>query len=440
MAIKQNLIINAEPTKAFFIDYLTRDIGLQDCVLDLIDNSLHSVIREHDLDAMGVLLGGGATAQRRREWIKISFSDKQFLIEDTCGGISSSEARDEVFKFGIKEPRRQHAGLSVYGIGMKRAFFKIGRNILLQSRTKDEEFEVHIPVDEWKKKAEWQFEFKRAPTSRPSKGDKTGTTIKITALNKGVAERFGSKSFENELKARVASTYGLFLKTGINIIINDQTLQPALPEIASSKNVKVARTKVDCDGVEALIVAGLTAEKSPHGWYVFCNGRMVVEADRTKLTGWGDNFPVYHNKYNHFVGYVYFRSKDIDKLPWTTTKRSVDFESPVYQCALAQMQILGRPITNFLNKMYPDDIEPAGIAERELLEKAKSKTLDKIPKTESKFSAKPSKPAEIDKVTITYVKPRKDVERIKESLKKPKMSARKAGEYTFDYYLEKECD
>jgi hypothetical protein len=440
MAPKQNLTIDAEPTKAFFIDMLTRDIGLQDCVLDLIDNSLHSLIREYDLDVMEALLANRPNRQRRTEVIKIFFSEKQFVIEDTCAGISSSEARNEVFRFGIIKPEKEHAGLSVYGIGMKRAFFKIGREILLHSRTKNEEFEVHIPVDEWKEKAEWQFEFKKAPTSRPSKGGKTGTTIKITNLNKGVAERLGSKSFENELKTRVASTYGLFLKTGIKIIINDQTLQPTLPEIASSRNVKVARAKVRCDGVEALIVAGLTAEKSPHGWYVFCNGRMVVEANRTNLTGWGDNFPVYHNKYNHFVGYVYFRSKDIDRLPWTTTKRSVDFESPVYQCALAQMQILGRPITNFLNKMYPDDIEPAGIPERELLEKAKSKTLDKIPKTESKFSAKPSKPAEIDKVTITYVKPRKDVERIKESLKKPNMSARKAGEYTFDYYLEKECD
>ena len=32
--------INAEPTKAFFVDMLTRDIGLEQAVLDLVDNSV----------------------------------------------------------------------------------------------------------------------------------------------------------------------------------------------------------------------------------------------------------------------------------------------------------------------------------------------------------------------------------------------------------------
>lgn len=32
--------INAEPTKAFFVDMLTRDIPLEQAVLDLVDNSV----------------------------------------------------------------------------------------------------------------------------------------------------------------------------------------------------------------------------------------------------------------------------------------------------------------------------------------------------------------------------------------------------------------
>ena len=32
--------IDASPTKAFFIDNLTRDLTLEDAILDLIDNSV----------------------------------------------------------------------------------------------------------------------------------------------------------------------------------------------------------------------------------------------------------------------------------------------------------------------------------------------------------------------------------------------------------------
>jgi hypothetical protein len=36
--------INASPRKAFFTDMLTRDITLEDCILDLIDNSIQGII------------------------------------------------------------------------------------------------------------------------------------------------------------------------------------------------------------------------------------------------------------------------------------------------------------------------------------------------------------------------------------------------------------
>ncbi len=42
-------LINAEPTKGFFIDMLTKDIGLVDCILDLVDNSIDGWIRRSQL-------------------------------------------------------------------------------------------------------------------------------------------------------------------------------------------------------------------------------------------------------------------------------------------------------------------------------------------------------------------------------------------------------
>jgi hypothetical protein len=252
--------IDARPTKEFFISMLTRDIGLQDCVLDLIDNSLHSLIREYNLDVMNVLVEKQPRHPRHKERISISFSDKQFLIEDTCGGISTSEAKNEVFRFGILKPEKKNAGLGVYGIGMKRSLFKIGKNIVIESSTKDEGFKVYIQVDEWKKKSEWEFEL--VPIAR-HQNHQTGTTIRITDLNNGVGERFKLISFKNDLIEKVARTYALFLKTGINIMINQEIVKPSLPEIVSSHDITGARKRIQCNGVEILIVAGLTPEKPP---------------------------------------------------------------------------------------------------------------------------------------------------------------------------------
>ena len=48
-------LINAEPTKSFFVDMITRDISLEQAVLDLVDNSVDGAMRfkkvaDHPLD------------------------------------------------------------------------------------------------------------------------------------------------------------------------------------------------------------------------------------------------------------------------------------------------------------------------------------------------------------------------------------------------------
>ena len=47
--------ISAEPSKRFFIDMLTKDIGLVECILDLVDNSIDSLIRRNELQVMDIL-------------------------------------------------------------------------------------------------------------------------------------------------------------------------------------------------------------------------------------------------------------------------------------------------------------------------------------------------------------------------------------------------
>ena len=47
----------ANPTKAFFVSMITRDITLEDCILDLIDNSVDGAWRSEGSRPMGLADG-----------------------------------------------------------------------------------------------------------------------------------------------------------------------------------------------------------------------------------------------------------------------------------------------------------------------------------------------------------------------------------------------
>ena len=74
------------------------------------------------------------------------------------------------------------------------------------------------------------------------------------------------------------------------------------------------------------------------GWYVFCNDRLLLSAERTALTGWGSPAAAYHPQYRQFRGYVYLDADDAGLLPWNTTKTAVDCDSPVWRDVANKMK------------------------------------------------------------------------------------------------------
>lgn len=440
--------IKADPSKSFFIDMLTRDIGIIDCILDLVDNSIDSFVRRQEIDVMDLLKGTANTQQFRKIYnkkIEITISKDNFKMRDDCGGITVEEARTHVFRFGKpKESEReafQGTGLSVYGIGMKRAFFKLGKNIKVKSQAEENSFVVDINVDEWEKQNEWDFEFESiSQLEKPVENG--GTEISITNLNKGVSERFSLTSFENELKKRIESTYALFLLIGVEIIVNDQKAESRLPSLSQSEEITPARTIFTYNDVETLLIAGISPKSDTisRGWYVLCNGRMILEANKDERTGWGNIFPKFHYKYNHFVGIVYFRSTNVEALPWTTTKDGIEIDSEVYQHALTKMRAYGKPITNFLNNLYPSEIKPEGESEREVFENSQEVSLRDISKNENTFKAEVRKIERPKKTTIAYSVLKDKADQAKKCFNKPRMTNKELGERTFEYFLEMECE
>src|SRR5258708_14580696 len=120
----------ASPEKRLFISLLTRDIPLIAAFLDLLDNSINAAVEPY-ADRLESAEGYQAVFQDETLHpgvdIRLTVSPEKVQITDTASGISAETAADHVFKFGRGAGEAHESDrLSVYGIGLKRAIFKLG--------------------------------------------------------------------------------------------------------------------------------------------------------------------------------------------------------------------------------------------------------------------------------------------------------------------------
>lgn len=432
--------IHGHPSKSFFVDMLTRDITVSDSILDLLDNSIDSAVSRSNVDVMQLLKGQAIGTPLSDYRIDLAWSRERMALTDNCGGVPVKEARERVFLMGSPKAGSTSSGLSVYGIGMKRAFFKLGNAIAFESQTDDHYFHLDIDVRAWQDKGDLDWDFDSPDTGAARDDHAAGTSIVIEQLHDDVSQHLALSATAEEFRERVSGTYALFIEAGLQVELNGRIVESALPRIGGA-NVTPARTEFTYNGVDVLVVAGITpkSDKVQRGTYVFCNGRMVLDTDRSRLTGWGDLLPKWHTKFGHFVGYLYFQSDDVKLLPWTTTKQGVVFESAVYQKALTELQTQARKVLNFLTRVYPGEVEEARIPEREALEHVQSIKLTELSPGNSLFNVELPEPEPEDRdVNILFKRKASDVERVQECLPHLK-SAKAVGEYAFDYLLEREC-
>ena len=354
-----NTII-AEPTKSLFIDMLTRDIALIPSIVDLVDNSTDgakSIRGDERYDGLSV---------------RVKVSSDEFHVKDNCGGIPIEVARNYAFRFGRSEEMRpvKHS-VGEFGVGMKRAIFKIGRKFKVESATADSRFVVEENVDEWAKKPGWTFEFSEMEENLEIDEGDQGTGITVTCLREDVAESFKQDIFKNELRSELRTRLQYPLSKGLTVTLNGTpvTFEPAkllAHERLAPAYLSLSYPESGPDPVTVKLYCGLHKGEKPAsaGWYVYCNGRMILEADKTEVTGWGykddtASIPGFHNQFTMFRGYAYFDSDSTGKLPWNTTKTGLNTDSVIYRAAKLEMIRLMRPVVDFLNKLKEEKEERA---------------------------------------------------------------------------------
>ena len=146
--------VDATPARRFFVSMLIRDIELIPAIIDLVDNS-----------------ADGAKRMRKKAkddrytglFVNVEVSPDRFVIEDNCGGMDVKLAREYAFKFGRAEDAKGPIGeVGQFGIGMKRALFKMGEKFTVASAAPKSRFTLPVKVPEWtaEKTPDWSFRFK----------------------------------------------------------------------------------------------------------------------------------------------------------------------------------------------------------------------------------------------------------------------------------------
>ncbi|MGI8735410.1 MAG: ATP-binding protein [Pyrinomonadaceae bacterium] len=429
---------DAHPTKEFFVKMITKDIQLDACILDLLDNCLDG--------ANSVIANKNGQTETRYEgfWAEITISQNEFKITDNCGGISIEEAKGYAFRFGRRPdaPPEAEYSIGLYGIGMKRAVFKMGKNIDIESSTSTEAFGVLINVDEWLgRTSDWDFDLE------PKDALETpGTTIQINDLHEEIQSEFNDPVFVNKLRSSIARDYSIFLQNGFTVKVNDSRVVPYEFKLRESDQFIPVKQEYDDDSIHVEITAGMaglpsddSSAESPensipeveyYGWFVLCNDRVVIAADKSSATVWGDEqFPVWHPQYNSFMGIASFRSERADLLPWTTTKRDIDLNDATYRRAVRIMKEVTRQYIDYTTQRKAD-LEAAKALERN------TRLVPIVDVTPSIRMVLPRLPR-ADVVNISYQKPRQKVMKAAEALGNRAMPYKQVGSEAFDYFYER---
>lgn len=461
-------VIDARPTKRFFVRMLVRDIELVPAVIDLIDNSVDGAKRlaaesakkaksKNSTGSRAVNPSAGIDLSGHA--IDIRLDGDGFAIEDNCGGIELKRALEYAFRFGRPDDVEPVEGeVGQFGVGMKRALFKLGQYFEVESVAPKSSFKVSVDVPKWlDDQDDWSFPLEDANESEKNPRKGLGTKVLVSDLLPSVAAEFKEERFLQRLRAQIELSHQEALASGMVVRLNGHKLRSRPPVLLSSDSVKprvLSKKLKDGDAeVRMNLFAGFAKLQdegadtddpdqfsglSLAGWYVICNGRMLVFADKTRLTGWGAEVADYHPQYRRFRGYVYLTG-DSAVMPWNTAKTAVDEDSTIWREVRKEIVAALREARTAMNKVKRE-IQGEGAKESPMasnLDAAKGTPLAELPKSTKLVLPGGSKAGKKKSVQrVDFQVPIDRFDEVAESFGLSQPAA--VGKRVFDYYYERE--
>ncbi|MBI3233470.1 MAG: hypothetical protein HYZ42_05425 [Bacteroidetes bacterium] len=257
-----------------------------------------------------------------------------------------------------------------FGIGMKRGIFKIGDYFIVETKHGKDHFIVEEDIVKWNNPSkEWEFEYvdvKHGARYKKHKPEleEDGTTIIVQRLKDAVKQDFKSSHFiKQRLIDEIQRILSYSIERGLQLTVNNIELEAKPIELLVASNLRPYYLEENINKVNVRIYAGIgPPDPNDAGWYIFCNDRLMVEKDRTNLTGWegsekffGDTgVQKFHNKVAMFRGIVFFSADDSSLLPMTTTKTGIDINSTLYKTVRSKMINAMKMVLACINKLEND--------------------------------------------------------------------------------------
>jgi hypothetical protein len=330
----------------YVIKGLTSDVTTIECIYDLIDNSIDAA-RNSLLKIDTKKDKFGLPSSYNGYEIRVSIDNKNVTILDNCSGIDEKTLSNKTFTIGS---RSQHPyGIGHYGVGLNRAIFKLGAQVHLITDDGIDQFSLTFSESEVRKAVANTIEIK---ANRLKTTNKKFNLIKISSINSEVYSDLGSAIWLKSTTDEIRKRYGIFTSKNLKILINDVPIGTFGPEIRDPVFLrKRERTLFSQSRVNIYMESGLHQDyriksvdddyqelksgipelTKEYGWYVVCNDRIILVADKTKITGWTTSW---HNEYHGFLGWAYYVSEDPSLLPWDSKKTGINSNNKAHEESL----------------------------------------------------------------------------------------------------------
>jgi hypothetical protein len=272
-----------------------------------------------------------------------------------------------------------------------------------------------------------------------------GTRIEVTNLFDDAATQFSLEHFRTRVEYEIRQKHGLFIAQGLAVRVCGSAIPSHEWQLIADDQFSPEYREKTYNGsgtpVTARIYAGVgRSNPTDAGWYVICNGRLLLGADKSEKTGWGwdstemdaaSGTPRYHNQFARFRGYVLFDSADAGRLPWNTTKTDIDRDNAIWLDARETMAGVMRPVIDFLNLVDSESDLPE--PERLLtvaLAGAQTRSIADVKKEQRfRYPESPRRPRPRT-ITIQFRKERERVAALQEAM--GTNSARDTGDAAFE--------
>ena len=315
---------------------------------------------------------------------------------------------------------------------------------MVESATEEDWFRLEINRDDWmKEENDWDFELTEYGDNDGERD--VGTRIEVTGLLEDAAGHFDLEHFRTRVVSEIRRKHGYFIDLGLVVRVGEIAIPSHKWQLFADDQFHPGHVENMYNGrgasVRSRIYAGVFhSNPTDAGWYVICNGRLVLSADKSEKTGWGQlkaemdaatGTPRYHNQFARFRGYALFDSGDAGRLPWNTTKTDIDPDNSIWRAAREEMVLTMRPVIDFLNHVDAESEQPE--TERLLttaLAAANIKPIADV-KTQRKFSYPKQPRAPGPKmVSIQYRKEKERVDALQDAM--GTTSARETGAVAFE--------